>query len=401
MTDQNQTLIDGINTKLNEYRQKSEQAEAEAKRFGQETAETKGQMEAMKQDLVLLQGQLADFKRAQVLQGGAGQQSQEDAEVKSVFDRILRKSDPRFTDAEQKALSTITNPDGGYLVPRDTSGRIITKIQDFSPMRRYASIQAISTDALEGLLDNGVNSSGWVGETQARPATNTAQLGKWRIPVHEMYANPMATQKLLEDSAVDAEAWLIRKTSEQFARMEAEAFITGDGSTKPRGILAPSLSTSASPAWGTVQKIKTGTNGGFGATTNGGDKLIDLITALRPAYAGGAIFAMNRFTLGELMKLKDGDGNYLWKPDFSQGAGGLLLGYRVDASFDHMPNIGTGSKSIIFGNLAEAYQIVDRRGIVILRDPYTNKPYVSFYTTMRVGGDVINTEAYKVMTFEA
>ena len=94
----------------------------------------------------------------------------------------------------KKALSTITNPDGGYLVPRDTSGRIITKIQDFSPMRRYASIQTISTDALEGLLDNGVNSSGWVGETQARPATNTAQLGKWRIPVHEMYANPMATQ---------------------------------------------------------------------------------------------------------------------------------------------------------------------------------------------------------------
>ena len=145
-------LVAQINEKLDLYRKKADDAEAEVKRFGQESADTKSAMEAMKGDLVLLQGQLADFKRAQVLQGGAGQQSQEDAEVKSVFDRILRKSNPRFTDAEQKALSTITNPDGGYLVPRDTSGRIITKIQDFSPMRRYASVQAISTDALEGLL---------------------------------------------------------------------------------------------------------------------------------------------------------------------------------------------------------------------------------------------------------
>ena len=393
-------LVDDLGKSVHDMRQNNEAKMAElAKNNG--VAELKAAQEKLDEQVANMVKGLTDLQRANVL-GADNQKSNDDVapEIKAAFSHLVRRGEGGL---DAKSLSSLTNPDGGYLVPRDTSGRIIKKAQDFSPMRRYASVQMISGDALEGLNDNGVISTGWVGETAARTATGTPQLGMWKVQAHEIYANPQATQRMLDDAEINVESWISRKLAEAFGQAEASAFISGDGVGKPRGILSRTFATTtdASRAWGTVQKVASGASGAFVATPNAADCLISLMTALHPKYWAGAIFAMNRYTLGEVMKLKDDTGAYIWQPNFQLGAAGTILGQKVDASFDHLPSLGAASKSIVFGDFSNAYQIVDKKGITILRDPLTNKPYVGFYTTRRVGGDVINSEAYKVLSFEA
>jgi HK97 family phage major capsid protein len=298
---------------------------------------------------------------------------------------------------ERKALSVGTDPDGGYVVNPDLSGRIVLKVFESSPMRAYASVQVISSDALEGLFDLNEASSGWVGETDSRPETNTPQLGKWRIPAHELYAKPKATQKLLDDASINMEAWLASKVSEKFARDEANAFVVGNGVNKPRGFLTYSSGTTLP---GTIERFDTGVNGAFAAAPNGGDVLINALYGLKQQYRANATWFMNRATLKLTRKLKDSDGAYLWSPGIAAGQPASLLGYPV-ASFEDMPDPATDSLSIAVGDMREAYQIVDRLGIRTLRDPYSAKPYVEFYTTKRVGGDVVNFEAIKLIEFTA
>jgi HK97 family phage major capsid protein len=399
-----QSAVDGIKSLLPQAREVAEQAAAEAKAAGQAAADTQQKQAAMQQDLSQMLGMITDMQRkAALIQPVQGMIEQVEPHVKSAFRKLLAKGDgARLDDNEVKALSVLSSPDGGYLVPRDTSGRLIAKIQDSSPVRRYAAVQAISGDALEGLYDNGEADSGWVGEKQARPNTNTSQLGKYRIQAHEMYAAPLITQQLLDDAAIDVEGWLIGKLTQRFARAESEAFVTGDGVGKPKGLLAETFVTTSDKtrAWNNVQKVKTGVSGAFAAAPNSGDALIRLVTALHSQFRQNAIFAMNSFTLGEVMLLKDSDGRYLWSSDFTAGAAGTILGQRVDASFDHMPDISAGSLSIIFGDIGQAYQIVYRNGIRITPDPYTQKPFVEMYATKRVGGQVVNFEAYKALAFE-
>ena len=393
-------LVDDLGKSVHDMREANEQKMAElAKNNGvAELKEAQAKLDAQVADAI--KG-LTDLQRANAL-GADNQKSNDDVapEIKAAFSHLVRRGEGGL---DAKSLSSLTNPDGGYLVPRDTSGRIIKKAQDYSPMRRYASVQSISGDALEGLNDNGVISTGWVGETASRTVTATTQLGMWKVPAHEIYANPQATQRMLDDAEINVEAWISGKLAEAFGQAEASAFISGDGVGKPRGILSRTFATTtdASRAWGTVQKVASGASGAFVATPNAADCLISLMTALHPKYWAGAIFAMNRYTLGEVMKLKDDTGAYIWQPNFQLGAAGTILGQKVDASFDHLPSLGAASKSIVFGDFSNAYQIVDKKGITILRDPLTNKPYVGFYTTRRVGGDVINSEAYKVLSFEA
>lgn len=298
------------------------------------------------------------------------------------------------------AMSVGSDPDGGYTVTPDTSGRIVKKIYETSPMRQVAAVTTIGTDRLEGFNDLGEGTAGWVGETQARPATSTPQLGKWEIPVHEMYAFPQATQKLLDDSMFDIEAWLADKTSDKFIRTENAAFLNGDGTLKPRGLLTyPTAATAdATRAWGTFQHVLTGTDATFGTTTNGTDKLIDLVYSVKAGYRANANFMAARSTIGAIRKIKDGQGNYAWQPSLSALSGGTILGFNVVEAED-MPVMAADSLSLAFGDFREAYQIVDRIGIRVLRDALTNKPYVGFYTTKRVGGDVINFEAVKFMKF--
>lgn len=298
------------------------------------------------------------------------------------------------------AMSVGSDPDGGYTVTPDTSGRIVKKIYETSPMRQVAAVTTIGTDRLEGFNDLGEGTAGWVGETPARTATGTPQLGKWEIPVHEMYAFPQVTQKLLDDSMFDIESWLADKTSDKFIRTENAAFLNGDGVMKPRGLLTYTTAATAdsSRAWGSFQHVATGTSGGFGTTTNGTDKLIDLVYALKAGYRANANFMMSRSSVAGVRKLKDGQGNYAWQPSVTALSGGMLLGFNIVEAED-MPVIGADSLSIAFGDFREAYQIVDRIGIRVLRDALTNKPYVGFYTTKRVGGDAVHFEAVKFLKF--
>jgi len=316
---------------------------------------------------------------------------------KAAFDTFLRKGEEVMGPDERKALSVGTDPDGGYVVNPDLSGRIVMKVFESSPMRAYASVQVISSDALEGLFDLNEASSGWVGETDSRAETNTPQLGKWRIPAHELYAKPKATQKLLDDASINMEAWLASKVAEKFARDEANAFVVGNGVNKPRGFLTYSSGTTLP---GTIERFDTGVNGAFAAAPNGGDVLINALYGLKQQYRANATWFMNRATLKLTRKLKDSDGAYLWSPGIAAGQPASLLGYPV-ASFEDMPDPATDSLSIAVGDMREAYQIVDRIGIRTLRDPYSAKPYVEFYTTKRVGGDVVNFEAIKLIEFTA
>lgn len=314
---------------------------------------------------------------------------------KAAFNAFLRKGDEIISADEKKALSVGTDADGGYVVHPDLGGAIVQQVYETSEMRAYASVQTISTSSLEGLHDLDEAAAGWVAETGARAETNTPQLAKWSIPVHELYANPKATQKILDDAEINMEAWLAGKVADKFARMENAAFVSGDGADKPTGFLNYAGGTT-NP--GQIERFNTGVAGDFAADPNGGDVLINAIYGLKAQYRANANWFMNRTTAKEVRLLKDSNGNYMWMPSIAAGQPATLLGYGV-ASFEDMPNIAAGSLSIAVGDMRAAYQIVDRFGIRTLRDPYSSKPYVQFYTTKRVGGDVINFEALKVIEF--
>ena len=283
---------------------------------------------------------------------------------------------------------------------------IVERVRETSPMRSVASVVTIGTDALEGFNDLDEAGAGWVGETGARPETTTPQLGKWSIPVHEIYAMPAATQKVLDDSMFNIEAWLAAKVADRFARTENAAFINGDGILKPRGLFTyPTAATAdSSRAWGTFEHILTTVSGGFPAHAAGppqvspGDPLITTVFALKAMHRANAAWMMPRSTVGLVRRIKDVDGNYVWQPDFTQRQGGTLLGYPVVEAEDIAAASAAGN-GIAFGDFREAYTVVDRVGIRVLRDPYTAKGYVRFYTTKRVGGGALHFEAVKFVRF--
>jgi HK97 family phage major capsid protein len=306
-------------------------------------------------------------------------------------------------DAEAKALSVGSDPDGGYLVTPDTTGRIVTRIYETSPMRQVAGQMSIGVDSVEGLNDLGETGFAWVGETAPRVENATAQLGKWSIPVHEAVSIVSATQKVLEDARLDLEAWLATKSADRIARGENASFITGNGISKPRGLCDyPTAATAdATRPWGTIEHINTSANGAFrtrSGDTNPVDDLINVVYALKAAYRGNARWMTSRAVLGAARKLKDGQGNFIWQPAAVAGQPSALLGYPVVEAED-MPTLGTASLSMAFGDFREAYLIVDRIGLSVLRDPYTSYPYVFFKFRKRVGGGVVNFEAVKFLRF--
>ena len=325
--------------------------------------------------------------------------AKEMGEYKSAFERLMRVNFnvDMLGDAERKSLSVGQDSAGGYFVYSDMSGRIVQRIFETSPMRAYASVQVISTDALEGYYDNDETGFGWVAELETRTVSTTPAIGKWRIPVHEMYAMPDATQQLLDDSIVPLETWLDAKIADRFARAENNAFVSGNGVDKPRGFLTLANSTDLTLG---IEQIKTTVNGGFAAAPSGGDVLIDALYSLKAQYRANATWFMNRATTRLVRKLKDSDGAYLWSPGIAAGQPATVLGYPV-AAFEDMPDPATGSLSIAVGDMRQAYQIVDRSGIRMLRDPYTAKPKILFYATKRTGGTVVNGEALKLIQFAA
>ncbi len=333
---------------------------------------------------------------------------------KAAFTQFFRKGDVgNLEELQKKALAVNDDTSGGYMVHADLSGRIIKRIFETSPIRLYANVQTISTDALEGTVDADQAAAQWVAERGARAQTGTPKIGVWRIPTHELFAEPAATQKLLDDAAWNAEQWLSEKVADKFARTENAAFVSGTGAGQPTGfvsktIVAESGVTDDSYISGKkIGYIPTGAANDFlpppasGTDPAPGDCLLQAIFALKTQYREmpGTAWAFHRTVFGKIRRLRDNYGRYLWEPSLAAGQPSTLLGYAC-AEFNDMPQLGATNKfAIAFANWREFYQIVDRVGIRVLRDPYTAKPHVLFYTTKRVGGDVLNFEAAKFIKF--
>lgn len=300
-------------------------------------------------------------------------------------------------DMLAKDLLAGSNPDGGFFLTTDRSSRVMERIFETSPLRGVANVETTAGDVFEMILDDDEASSGWVGEVSDRPDTNTPQVGLLKIPVHEIYAQPRATQKILDDAGFDVEGWLQRKVARKIGREENTAFVTGDGSQKPKGFLSyDAWASEGVYERGKVEQINSGSNGSFGA-----DSLIGLQNSLFEEYQANGTFGMKRNTFTDVMQLKGGDGQYLLNPMMlSQGSDKILLGSNV-VFMDDMPAVDTDALAVVYADFSEFYTIVDRFDIRVLRDPYTAKPYVKFYTTKRTGGAVTNYEAGKILKLSA
>ncbi len=303
-----------------------------------------------------------------------------DGELKEAMVKYLRTGD--FNEC--KLLSIDGDPQGGYWVGSETSDRVAKKMHETSPMRNIAAIESISSDALEMTEDLNEADAGWTSERAPRTESATPSIGVRRIPVHELYAMPKATQNLLDDARVDLESWLVNKVADKISRLENSAFIDGDGVGKPRGILTYPAGTT-NP--GQVEQINSGVDGAADA-----DGLRNLFYALKSPYLTNAKWLMRRSMISAVSKLKDSSGNYLWEPGLTLGEPQTLLGHSIERMED-MPALASNSLSIAFGDFQQAYTIVDRVGVRVLRDPYSAKPFVLFYSTKRTGGDVVNFEA--------
>ena len=322
-------------------------------------------------------------------------------ERKAAFLRYMRVGDATaVASLEAKSVNASTDSEGGYLAPNEVERIINAAVKDISPFRQIASVREIGGNTFRKPVSNGDAVAGWVAETTARDTATTAPtLTAIDFPTMELYAMPAASQTLLDDSIVDIEQWLADEVQSEFAAQESAAFISGNGTTAPKGILTYDIAADASKDPDEIGYLPSGADGAF-AASNPSDKLLDLIYAPKQAYRANGRFLMNRSVVGALRKFKDGEGNYLWQPNNEPGEPARLMGYPV-AEAEDMPDVASDSYSIAFGDFRRAYLIVDRVGVRVLRDPYSAKPYVLFYTTKRVGGGVQDYDAIKLLKFAA
>ena len=314
----------------------------------------------------------------------------------AAFDGFVRSG----ATIEMKAFTGVTGDAGGYAVPREIDAAIDTLLTAASPIRGVANVVRVGSAGYRKLVTTGGTPSGWASETGARTETATPAFVEIAPPMSELYANPSASQAMLDDAGFDVEGWLAGEIAIEFARAEGAAFVNGSGTARPKGFLQQPTSAAGdgARAFGTIQHVPSGAAGDFAA--NPQERLIDLVQSLRAPYRQGAVFVMNAATLARIRKFKTSDGGFVWQPGLAAGQPATLLGYPVIEAED-MPDIAGGALAIAFGNFRMGYVIADRGETAILRDPYTNKPFVSFYATKRVGGCVTNSEAIKVMRFAA
>lgn len=314
-------------------------------------------------------------------------------------DRYLRRG--LEAGVELKSFSGASGAAGGYAVPREIDAQIDHLLKAISPIRQIANVVRTGSAGYRKLVTSGGVASGWASETGARAETSTPVFNEIAPPSGELYANPAASQAMLDDAQFDVESWLAAEIAEEFAKAEGAAFITGNGTNRPKGFLtyAATSEGDATRAFGTLQYVASGAAGGF-AGSSPQDGLIDLVQSLKPGYRQGAAFVMNSATLTRIRKFKTADGAFLWQPGLAEGAPQTLLGYPVVEAQD-MPDIAADSLSIAFGNFQRGYVIAERGETSILRDPYSNKPFVNFYAVKRIGGAVANSEAIKLMKFAA
>lgn len=313
----------------------------------------------------------------------------------SSYFRTGRGADALHDLAVKATLTTQSKPDGGYLVSPEVETSIDRVLGTVSVMRSLASVRSIGTDEYRKYVNMGGAGSGWVGEEEQRAATGTPTLKELVFPVMELYAMPVTTQRMLDDGIIDIGAWLADEVNIAFAEQEGAAFVTGNGVKKPRGILDYATVANASYAWGSLGYIATGAAAAFNST-NPADALIDLFYALKAGYRNGATWLTSDGVMGSIRKFKDGQGNYLWAPPTGPDMPSTILGKPV-ATDDNMQALGANAYPVAFGDFKRGYVILDRLGVRVLRDDLTNKPYVQFYTTKRVGGGVQNFEAIKLL----
>jgi HK97 family phage major capsid protein len=333
------------------------------------------------------------------LNGAGAELTPEAREHSSAFNGWFRKgSEPRsgMRELEVKAsLTSQSDPDGGYLVPVEMEDTIDRVLGTVSAIRSIANIRPISTTEYKKLVNMAGTGSGWVGEEESRPATATPTLREIAITAMELYANPFASQGELDDARIDVAQWLADEVSIAFAEKEGAAFVNGTGVKQPFGMLQYPTVDNGSYAWGSLGFVVTGAAAAF-AATNPADALISLYFALKQGYRNGATFVTSDVVMAAVRKFKDGQGNYLFTPPTGVDIPASILGKPI-VTDDNMPALGAGAFPVAFGNFRRGYTIVDRMGIRVLRDPYTNKPFVGFYTTKRVGGGVTNFEAIKLL----
>tara|TARA_R110001599_G_scaffold109493_2_gene273066 strand:- start:312 stop:1487 length:1176 start_codon:yes stop_codon:yes gene_type:complete len=299
----------------------------------------------------------------------------------------------RGLELESKALSSAVNSDGGYLVDPQTSDRVKSVLNATASIRAIASVVQVEATSYDVLVDHADVGAGWATEGSSVGETSTPQIDRITIPLHELSALPKASQRLLDDSAFDIEAWLAGRIADKFSRAEASAFIHGDGVDKPKGVLAHSMVDNEAWIWGNLGYVPTGVDGEVTA-----DSVVDLVYALGAQYRSNASFVMSSKTAGRVRKLKDLDGRFLWSDGLALGEPARLMGYPVLVAED-MPDVAMNSYSVAFGDFAAGYTVAERPDLRILRDPFSAKPHVLFYATKRVGGDVSDFAAIKLLKF--
>jgi HK97 family phage major capsid protein len=310
-----------------------------------------------------------------------------DPEYVNAFKAHMRKGDI------QAAMSKGTAEDGGYLAPVEWDRTITGKLKRISPIRANARVVSITTAGFKKLFADRAVGSGWVGETAARPATSTPQIGQLDFPLGEIYANPAISQQMLDDAAIDLEGWLGDEVDIEFARQEGIAFLSGDGTNKPHGVLTyvTGAANAARHPWGAIEVVNSGA-----AATLTSDSFIDLFYSVPAEYRQNAKLYTGRLAQASMRKLKDGQGNYLWQPSFVAGQPATLGGESI-VEIPDMPAVAANNIAALYGDMEATYIVIDRVGIRVLRDPFTNKPFVHFYTTKRVGGGVYNPEPMRAL----
>ena len=375
-----------------------------------ETAETLGasfdvvaRQEAADQALTALRSEVEEVKSRLARSArvaprpmiGAGATNQ-GMEMKSFVDGFLRQG----RESELKSMSIGSVADGGYAVPIELDQKIAQRLLRISPIRSISQVVQTSTANYRKLIGINGTVSGWVSETAARPATQNPQFAEISPPYGELYANPSASQAMLDDSMFDLESWLADQIAREFARAEGAAFVSGTGVNQPVGFLTAPMSEAndTNRPFGTLQYFASANATGLDSQPD--DHLLDMVMSLNPGHRQGAVWVMNASTISQIRKVKDAMGDYIWQPSFMDGQPDRLLGYPVIEAAD-MPNIGAGNVPIAFGNFQNGYLITERTGTRILRDPYTNKPYVNFYATRRLGGQVLDSDAIKLFMIAA
>lgn len=343
---------------------------------------------------------MLDRKTAPVGRPALSAAAESAAPHQKAFETYLRTGDDdalRGLALEEKALSTAVNAEGGYLVDPQTADMIQGVLRSTASIRSIANVVNVMATSYDVLIDHTEMGAGWGTEAGPMAETSTPQIERISIALHELSALPKASQRLLDDSAFDIETWLSDRIASKFARSEAAAFIAGDGLDKPMGFLSHPAIDDNLWSWGTMGYIPTGTAGDFDAT-NPSDAIVDLVYALDADYRANGTFVMNSKTAGAVRKMKDADGRFLWSDGLSAGEPARLLGYPVLIAED-MPDIGADAYAIAFGDFRAGYTVAERPDLRILRDPFSAKPHVLFYATKRVGGDVSDFAAIKLLKF--